>query len=135
MKTLLPYGSKTLTGCAGETVKELVVQVHCSEGVAIRAVPEPCGSVRESVAEASAGVRAGQPLSHEMIFVPVADRLQYLEGNTARYAIASGARIRRGRRTWHVRTLFDWEPGDLQSDRHSLCSLAARIGKVRSQSR
>ncbi len=64
------------------------MQVHCSEGVAIRTVPKPCGSVRESVAEASAGVRAGQPLSHEMIFVPVADTLQYVEGNTARYTIA-----------------------------------------------
>ena len=111
------------------------MQVHCSEGVAIRTGPELCGGVRENVAEASAGVRAGQPLSHEMVFVPGADTVQYVEGNTARYAIASGARIRRGRRTWHVRTLFDWEPGDLQSDRHSLCRLAARIGKVRSQSR
>ena len=90
------------------------MQVHCSEGVAIRTVPKPCGSVRESVAEASAGVRAGQPLSHEMIFVPVADRFQYLEGNTVRHAIASGVRIRRGRRTWHVRKLSVFrEPGDL----------------------
>ena len=111
------------------------MQVHCSEGVAIRTVPKPCGSVRESVAEASAGVRAGQPLSHEMIFVPDADTLQYVEGCTVRYAIASGARIRCGRRTWHVRTLTDWEPGDLQPDRHSLWSVVARVGKVRSQSR
>lgn len=111
------------------------MRVHCSEEVAIRTVPKPCGSGRESVAEASAGVRAGQPLSHEMIFVPDADTPQYVEGNTARCAIASGVRIRRGRRTWHVQTLLEREPGDLQSDRHSLCSLAARIGKVRSQSR
>ncbi len=111
------------------------MRVHCSEGIAIRTVPKPCSSVRESVAEASVGVRAGQPLSHEMVFVPDADTLQYAEGNTVRHAIASSARVRRGRRTWHVRTLSDWEPGDLQSDRHSLCSLAARIGKVRSRSR
>ena len=135
MKTWLPCGLKILTGCAGETGKEQVVQVHCSEGVANRTGPESCGGVCEGIVEASAGVRAGQPLSHEMISVPVTDRFQYLEGNTVRHAIASGVRIRRGRRTWHVRTLFDWGPGDLQSDRHSLCSLAARIGKVRSQSR
>jgi hypothetical protein len=67
------------------------VQVHCSEGVAIRAVPEPCGSVRESVAEASAGVRAGQPLSHEMIFVPVPKSKTDQEGQGREVEIARGS--------------------------------------------
>lgn len=111
------------------------MQVHCSEGVAIHTGPEPCGCSRERTAEASAGERAGQPLSHDMVFVPDADTLQYVEGNTSRRAIASGARIRRGRRTWHARTLLAREPGDLQLDRPGLCGWAARIGKARSQSR
>lgn len=114
---------------------EQVVRVHCNEGVATHIDPKPCEGVREDILEASAGVRAGQPLSHEMIFVPVADTLQYVEGNTARYAIASGARIRCGRRTWHVRKLHEREPGDLPSDRLSFYGRAARIGKVRNLSR
>lgn len=110
------------------------MQVHCSEGVANRTGPEPCGGVCEDIAEASAGVRAGQPLSHEMVYVLGADALQYAEGSTARCTIASDMRTRRGRRTWHARTLFEREPGDLLSDRFSLRSEAARIGKARSLS-
>lgn len=111
------------------------MQVHCNEGVAIRIGPEPCGRAREGAAEASAGERAGQPLSHDMVLVPDADTLQYVEGNIARRAIASGERIRRGRRTWHARTLLAREPGDLQPDRPGLHGWAARIGKARSRSR
>ena len=111
------------------------MQVHCNEGVAIRIGPEPCGHAREDVAEASAGVRVGQPLSHEIVFVPGADTLHTVEGNIARRVIASTVRIRRGRRTWHARTLLDREPGDLQSDRRCHHGLTARIGKVRSRSR
>jgi hypothetical protein len=111
------------------------VQVHCNEGVAIRIGPEPCGPVREDVAEASAGVRAGQPLSHEIVLVPGADTFHTVEGNTSLRVIASAAWTRRGRRTWHVRTLFDREPGDLQLDCRCQHGPAARVGKVRSRSR
>ena len=43
------------------------MQVHCNEGVAIRIGPEPCGVIREDGVEASVGVRAGQPLSHDIV--------------------------------------------------------------------
>ena len=111
------------------------MQVHCNEGVAIRIGPKPCGHAREDVAEASAGVRAGQPLSHDIVFVPDADTLQTVEGNIRRRAIASDAGVRRGRRTWHARKLLVREPGDLQLDRQRLYRLAARVGKARSRSR
>ena len=111
------------------------MQVHCNEGVAIRIGPEPCGRAREGTAEASAGVRAGQPLSHEIVLVPDADTVHCVEGNIQYRAIASDAGVRRGRRTWHARKLLAREPGDLQSDRQRLYRLAARIGKARSRSR
>jgi hypothetical protein len=41
------------------------VQVHYDEGVAIRIGPKPCAGIREGIGEASAGERAGQPLSRE----------------------------------------------------------------------
>ena len=41
------------------------MEVHCDEGVAIHIGPEPCVYVRESMGEASAGERIGQPLSRE----------------------------------------------------------------------
>lgn len=111
------------------------MQVHCNEGVAIHIGPKPCGGVREDAAEASAGVRAGQPLSREKVLVPGADTVQYVEGHILQRAIASAARAWRGRRTWHARTLLDREPGDLQSDRRCHYGSTARIGKVRSRSR
>jgi hypothetical protein len=48
-----------------ETGKEQVVQVHRDEGVAIRIGPESCVAIREDAGEASAGERAGQPLSRD----------------------------------------------------------------------
>ena len=42
------------------------MQVHCDEGIANHIGPEPCAGIREGVGEASAGVRAGQPLSREI---------------------------------------------------------------------
>ena len=41
------------------------MQVHYDEGVATHIGPEPCAVAREGRGEASAGVRAGQPLSRE----------------------------------------------------------------------
>lgn len=111
------------------------MQVHCNEGVAIRIGPEPCGFIREDEVEASAGVRAGQPLSHDIVLIPGADAVQTVEGNIPLHAIASAVGTRRGRRTWHARTLHAREPGDLQSDRRWQYQPAARIGKARSRSR
>jgi hypothetical protein len=50
-----------------ETGKELVVQVHCDEGVANHIGLEPCAGGRETVGEASVGDRIGQPLSRERV--------------------------------------------------------------------
>ena len=44
------------------------MEVLCSEGVAIHTDPEPCVVVREGGGEASAGDRAGWPLSRERSF-------------------------------------------------------------------
>lgn len=111
------------------------MQVHCNEGVAIRIGPKPCGFIREDEVEASAGVRAGQPLSHDIVLIPGADAVHRAEGNISWHVIASAVGTRRGRRTWHARTLLAREPGDLQSDRRRQYQPTARIGKVRSRSR
>ena len=118
-----------------ETSKEQVVQVHHDEGVATHIDPEPCEGCREAAFEASAGARAGQPWSHDRVSIPDADTLQYVEGNIPQRASARAAGIRRGRRTWHARTLFAWESGDLRLDRRCAYQPAARIGKARSRSR
>jgi Transposase domain (DUF772) len=118
-----------------ETGKEQVVQVHYDEGVATHIDPEPCEGIREAAFEASAGVRAGQPWSHDRIHIPGADTLQYVEGNIPQPVTARAAGTRRGRRPWHARTLFAREPGDLRLDRRRAYQPAARIGKARSRSR
>jgi hypothetical protein len=56
-----------------ETGEEEVVRVHCDEGVANHVGPEPCAGNREGVGEASVGVRAGQPLSREIVLISGAD--------------------------------------------------------------
>jgi hypothetical protein len=89
------------------------VQVRYDEGVAIHIGPEPCVSVREGVGEASVGERIGQPLSHEMPVIPDADVVMVTEGDTSERVTASALKVRRGRRTWHVRKLFAREPGGL----------------------
>src|SRR6266851_7884412 len=68
--------------------------------------------IREGVGEASAGVRAGQPLSRDRKPFPGVDAVCVAEGNTSECAIASARATRRGRRTWHARTLLAREPGD-----------------------
>ena len=91
------------------------MQVHYDEGVAIHIGPEPCVGTREGDGEASAGERTGQPLSRERSRVPGADAFQIAEGDTDGRASASARTARRGRRPWHVRTLFAREPGGLVS--------------------
>ena len=94
------------------------MKVHRNEGVAIHIGPEPCAGVREGVGEASAGERAGQPLSHERIADPGCRRCPR-SGRQHRWrrVIASASAIRRGRRPWHARTLLAREPGDLRLGR------------------
>ena len=110
------------------------MQVHCDEGVAIRIGPEPCVVARKGRGEASAGERIGQLLSRERILIPGADAVARAEGKTGGRANASTRTSRRGRRPWHVRTLFAREPGDPMTDRRGGC-MAARVGKARSRSR
>jgi hypothetical protein len=110
------------------------VQVHYGEGVAIHTGPEPCVVAREGGNEASAGEHTGQPLSRESARVSGADAVSGAEGNMAGRVSASARTTRRGRRHWHVRTLFVREPRDLTTDQDGLPPLA-RIGKARSHSR
>ena len=109
------------------------MKVRCDEGVAIHVGPEPCVCVREDAGEASAGEGTGQPLSRENWNFLGADAIGNTEGKTFGRAIASALMTRRGRRTWHVRTLFVREPGDLTSGLWK--NPQARIGKARSRSR
>ena len=117
-----------------ETGKEQMVQVHYDEGVAIHIGPESCAGGREAVREALTGECAGQPLSHEKVDIPGADAVRYAEGHTKGRAIASSPTTRRGRRPWHVQTLFVREPGGLVVDQGGMPRLV-RIGKARSRSR
>ena len=93
------------------------MQVHCDEGVAAHIGPKPCAGIREDVGEASAGVCAGQPLSRDRKVIPGADTVCVVEGNMSKSANASPWPTRRGRRTWHARTLLVREPGDLRVGR------------------
>ena len=89
------------------------MQVLYDEGVANHIGPKPCAGVREDVGEASAGERAGQPLSRDRKPVPGADAVCVAEGNILERVSASTREARRGRRIWHARKLFAREPGDL----------------------
>ena len=44
------------------------MKVRYDEGLANHIGPEPCGCIREGAVEASAGDRAGQPLSRESFY-------------------------------------------------------------------
>ena len=110
------------------------MQVHHDEGVANRIDPESCAVAREGIGEALTGERTGQPLSRESTLILGADVVPLTEGNTDGRDIASAQTARRGRRHWHVRTLFAREPGDPTSDQRRVAGLV-RIGKARSRSR
>ena len=77
---------------------------------------EPCAGIREDVGEASAGGRAGQPSSRDRKVIPGADAVCVAEGHMTECVNASTRATRRGRRTWHARTLLARDPGDLGSD-------------------
>ena len=88
----------------------------------------------EAFAEAlaSAGERAGQPLSRDRKLSPGADTVCVVEGNMSKNANASTWATRRGRRTWHARMLRAREPGDLmvyQRQQHSCCTGPRREGE------
>ena len=110
------------------------MQVHYDEGVANRIGPESCAVARERNSEALTGERTGQPLSRESPLISGVDGVPLTEGNTDGRDSASAQTARRGRRHWHVRTLFAREPGDPTSDQRRIAGLA-RIGKARSRSR
>ena len=78
------------------------MQVHYDEGVANHIGPEPCAGIREDVGEASAGERAGQPLSRDRKLIPGADTVCVVEGNMPKSANASTWTTRLGRRTWYA---------------------------------
>jgi hypothetical protein len=82
------------------------VRVPYDEGVANRIGPEPSAGAREGKGEASVGECIGQPLSRERLFVPGADTVALLEGNTYGRDSASAHMPRHGRRPWHVQTLL-----------------------------
>jgi hypothetical protein len=113
------------------------VQVHYGEGIANRIGPEPCAGMREGIGEASAGERAGQPLSRDRKLVPGADADYVAEGNMSKSANASTWATWRGRRTWHALTLPVREPEGLMVDQRRLRvgAALARVGKARSRSR
>jgi hypothetical protein len=92
------------------------VRVPCDEGIANHIGPKPCAGIREGVGEALAGVRAGQPSSRDRKLFLGADAVCVAEGKMSECASASTRATRRGRRTWHARTLLVREPGDLESD-------------------
>ena len=110
------------------------MQVHYDEGVANHIGPKPCAGIREDAGEASAGERAGQPLSRDRKRIPGADAVCVAEGNMPKSANASAWATWRGRRTWHARMLFAREPGGPTSD-HRRVAGPVRIGKARSRSR
>jgi hypothetical protein len=110
------------------------VKVPHGEGVAIHIGPEPGVGTREGVSEASVGERIGQPWSRESKIVSGADVVRITEGEMDGRVIASARPTRRGRRPWHVRTLFCAGIGRSRVWPAKEYPLV-RIGKTRSRSR
>ncbi len=90
------------------------MRVPHSEEVANHAVLESCVAFPRGAGEALTEVRIGQPLSREINVILGAHAFEVVEGYTMGRDIASALSTQRGRRTWHVRTLLEREPGDLQ---------------------
>ena len=95
------------------------MKVRYYEGLASHIALESCACHREVSGEGLTEERAGQPLSRDRKLVSGADAVCVAEGKTSECATASTQPTRRGRRTWHVRTLLVREPGDLESDQLS----------------
>lgn len=92
------------------------MKVPNDEEVANHIVPESCAAYREVRREALTGVHTGQPLSRDRQHILGADAVSEAQGNTTGRDNASVPTTRRGRRTWHVCTLFVREPGGLGFD-------------------
>ena len=101
------------------------MRVHYDKGVATHIGPESCVGIREGVGEALTGDHIGQPLSRESAFISGADAVVCAEGNTAGRVSVSVRTARRGRRPWHVWTLFVRELGDGAADKAVI-----QLGKV-----
>jgi hypothetical protein len=86
------------------------VQVHYGEGVANHADPSHA--------------------QHEIFLIQDADVVTYAEGKTNGCDNASARTVLRGRTPWHARTLFAWEPGDLQFGHLQLRGGPCREGEV-----
>ena len=109
------------------------MQVHCDEGVAIHIGPESCAGGREAVREALTGGRTGQPSSRESRYPGCRRRLGYgRQHGRGRYA--SPRTTRRGRRPWHVRTLFVHGNREISGSTTGGEPLLVRMGKARSHS-
>jgi hypothetical protein len=92
------------------------VQVPDNKDVANHVVPESCAAHREMRREALTGVRIGQQLSHDRSLSWVPTQFHRRKATRTSASHASARPTRRGRRTWHVRTLLAREPGDLGFD-------------------
>jgi len=85
-------GERRLTG------GELRMKESYGEGVATHTGPESCVGVREGVGEALTGVRAGQPLSREIVQFRGVHAVPMAEGNTEEAAKARPPLTPRGLR-------------------------------------
>jgi hypothetical protein len=81
------------------------VQVHYGEGIANHTGLESCAAYPEVCGEKPRNI------SH-----PGRRRFYVCGRQNERGVTASARTVLRGRRPWHARTLFVWEPGDLQFD-------------------
>ena len=92
------------------------MKVHHDEGVANHIDPESCAVTREGLGEALTGERIGQPSSRGRGIISGADAVLLRKAKRRGALIASAPKTRRGRRTWHMRTLLVRDPGDLTVD-------------------
>ena len=92
------------------------MEVPDNKDVANHVVPESCAAHREVRREALTGVRIGQPSSRDRSLSRVPTQLHRRKATWTSAFCASARPTRRGRRTWHVRTLLAREPGDLGFD-------------------
>ena len=120
--------------CAGRPARSRWCKSTAMKGVATHIGPKPCAGIREDVGEASAGERAAQPLSRDRKLISGADTVCVVEGNMSKSANASTWPARRGRRTWHARTLLV-RNREVSGLAVGSTGLTVRGGKARSRSR
>ena len=109
------------------------MKVPCDEGVAIHIGPEPCAVTREGEGEASAGERAGQPLSRDRtssrVPTPCLWRKATWTGAPSQAPGRPGVVVEPGMHTSSLR-------GNREISRSTVRQLPpVRIGKARSRSR